>query len=348
MNTKSLRADPLTQSLLLKLLTRKPLQEKESFRFFDSLFTSGIEDSRAKSILILQSHNGVTEPELTGCYRALRQYEPEKKFPGVFLMDTCGTGGDGSHSINISSLVAIVLAAQGVKVAKHGNKGLTSKCGSSDLFSALGVNIHASEKRMREAIQKCGLGYFHAPLYHPIFSKVQPLRQKIKSRTIFNLLGPLVNPFRLSHQLVGVSRPEYLELYAGALKTRKLRKAIVLHSEDGMDEASLSAPTHLYIVTGKTMKRSVVKPWEHGLPKASPEKIRGGSANHNARIAKDLLQNRLKGPKRDMVVLNAGIGLLACEKVKTLKEGIRASERAISSGMALTVLKHLIQISNQG
>ena len=174
-----------------------------------------------------------------GCHAALSRYEQSRRVPVSPVIDTCGTGGDGSHSINVSTLTAFLVAAAGGYVAKHGNRAISSKCGSSDLMDGLGVKIDCAPGIMFKAVFKIGIGYFHAPLYHPTFLKFQPLRRRLGTRTIFNLLGPLVNPVRLDGQLVGVSRPDQVRLYSECLRRLGLKRALVCHSLDGIDRKSV-------------------------------------------------------------------------------------------------------------
>jgi anthranilate phosphoribosyltransferase len=203
--TASLKAQRWFDGLLMRLMARRSLSLADSRKAFTLLFSQSIPAMKAKSFLLLLAKKGETADELLGCLQAIRRLEKPigPRIPG--LMDTCGTGGDGRHTINISTLVALVIAGAGGKIAKHGNRAISSRSGSSDLMESFGIKLNAPPKKMIEAIRRSGLGYFHAPFYHPVFAKMQPLRQSLKKRTILNLLGPLVNPMRLDYQLVGVS-----------------------------------------------------------------------------------------------------------------------------------------------
>jgi len=199
---------------ITRLLQRRNLTETEAYGVFGDLFDQKLTMPEAKALLLLLAEKGETVDEVRGCLNALRKREPVLRAPAGGVMDTCGTGGDGSHSINVSTLAAFVIAGAGGKVAKHGNRAVSSKSGSSDLMESFGIKLDAKPRRMIESISRNGIGYFHAPFYHPVFSKVQPLRKALGVRTIFNLLGPLVNPVKIRYQLVGVAKREFLDLYA--------------------------------------------------------------------------------------------------------------------------------------
>ncbi len=332
--------------LLTKLLLGTNLSLSESREFFRLLFTGAVPLTKAKSFLLLLAKKGETADELLGCLRALQTLERPigPKIPG--LMDTCGTGGDGRQTLNISTLVALVVAGAGGKIAKHGNRAISSKSGSSDLMEAFGVKLDAAPQKMIAAIGRSGLGYFHAPFYHPVFAKMQPLRRALKQRTILNLLGPLVNPMRLDHQLVGVSGKHLIPLYAGVLSKLGRKTALVCHSDDGMDEISTSVPTTIAWVTPDKVWISMISPGTYGLKKASLKHLSVDSVRKSKLRAQKILAGKEKGPARDTVVLNAAFGLLLCGKAGSVREGIVLAQRSIDSGKALKVLKQLKTCSN--
>lgn len=329
---------------LKKLLLGKDLTEKESFDIFLPLFQMKLSKSDAKSLLLLLAQKGESSAEVIGCLKALRSLEPEKntRIPG--LMDTCGTGGDQSHSINVSTLSAILIATAGGKVAKHGNRSITSKVGSSDLMRGLGVNLDAAYSKMLKAIKEVGIGYFHAPLYHPIFARVQPLRQELKARTIFNLLGPLVNPLKLERQIIGVSNPKYLDIFAKVQKSKELKRALVCHSLDGMDEISTSAKSELRIITGSKITKQIFDPRKYGFKKARLTDYAGGSLKKNLSISKRILQGKLRGPQTDLVVSNAGVGLYVSGVAKNIDAGIERIQEVVNKGAAMKTVQDLVRI----
>ncbi len=334
-------------SFLVRLLPGKDLAPLEAKQLFHKIFRGQIPESQIKSALVLLAKKGETAQEVLECLHALQSLEkPARLFiPG--LMDTCGTGGDGKQSLNISTLAALVIAGAGGKVAKHGNRGISSRCGSSDLMEALGVKLDAPKSRMIESIRRFGIGYFHAPFYHPVFSKMQALRKKIKTRTIFNLLGPLANPIRVSAQLVGVSSPRTLKLYAGVLQAGQSRSSLVCHSKDGLDEISTQTSTDVAKISKGQVIWGRIEPRRLGF-RASKEgipKVRSISESRNMAIK--LLQNKLKGPARDTVILNAAAGLWISGKAKGLREGIEMADHSVRSGNAYRALLGLREISRR-
>jgi anthranilate phosphoribosyltransferase len=326
------------------LLAGKDLSERESQDVFYALFSGEVPEAKAKSLLLLLAQKGETAEEVTGCLKALRRLEPPYKASGASVMDTCGTGGDNSHSINVSTLAALVIAGAGGKVAKHGNRGLSSKCGSSDLLESFGVKLDASAKKMTASIRKNGLGYFHAPFHHPIFSRMQPLRRALKTRTLFNLLGPLCNPVRPKVQLVGVSRVKDFKLYVEVFK--KLgTTALLCRGLDGLDEISVTGPTEIACIKKGKAQIGMIHPQELGIPKGHTKYFTGGHPVKNKHLAYKILTGKLKGPARDLVVLNAAAGLWIAGKAKNLKEGLRKAEASLDSGKAHRVLRALVKAS---
>ena len=332
--------------LLAGLATGRALSLSDARRSFTMLFTGNVPLPKAKSFLLLLSLKGETADELLGCVQALQALEKtvSAKIPGV--MDTCGTGGDGKHTINISTLVALVIAGAGGKIAKHGNRAISSKSGSSDLMEAFGVKLDASRKKMIRATQRSGLGYFHAPYHHPVFSKMQPLRRSLRRPTILNLLGPLVNPLRLDYQLVGVAQKRLIPLYAKVLSKLGRKTALVCHSDDGMDEISTSVPTTAAWVTPNKVRMAVIRPRSLGLKTANTRSLSVDSIRSSKLRAQNILSGKEKGPARDTIVLNAAYGLLICRKAKTVQEGIVLAQKSIDSGKALRVLEQLKTWSN--
>lgn len=328
----------------VSLLSGQNLREKESQQIFHELFTGKIDALKAKTLLLLLAKKGETAEEVTGCLKALQKLEPAYRFQASHLMDTCGTGGDGSHSLNVSTLAALIIAGAGGKVAKHGNRGLSSKCGSSDLLESFGVQLEAPANAMIQSIRKNGIGYFHAPFHHPIFSKMQTLRRSLKTRTLFNLLGPLSNPVRPKFQLVGVSRAKDFKLYQQVLKNLGVQ-ALVCHSTDGLDEISISAPTRIAHIHKGKIRQSLLTPQTLGFKKASKKSFTNKTPEQNKKMAKDLLTGKLKGPARDLVILNAGAGLWICGKTKNLKEGIQKAAHSLDSGKAYQALLGLKKAS---
>lgn len=326
-----------------KLLEGRALTEKESASVFTALFEEKLSPAKAKSLLLLLAKKGESVSELLGCVKALRKLEPSVK-TRLPLLDTCGTGGDGSHSLNVSTLAALVIAGAGGKVAKHGNRGLSSQCGSSDVLEALGVNLAQTPKQVVCSIENCGIGYLHAPHHHPVFSRVQGLRKSLKTRTLFNLLGPMINPLAPRFQLIGVANEKTFDLYVAVLKVLKAT-ALVCHSQDGLDEISINAPTKIAVIQKGAVRLGWIKPEKFGFNKGNPGAVKGGMPKDNARAVFQILNGTLRGPARDMVVLNAAAGLLISNQADSLEDGIQLAEASLDSGRALKALEGLVRNS---
>ena len=333
--------------VLIRLITGQSLSLSDSRKTFTLLFTEALPFAKAKSFLLLLTLKGETADELLGCLQALQVLENPIGPRTAGLMDTCGTGGDGRSTINISTLVALVIAGAGGKIAKHGNRAISSRSGSSDLMESFGVKLDAHPRKMLQALKCSGLGYFHAPVYHPVFSRMQPLRQALKSRTILNLLGPLVNPMRLDYQLVGVAQKKLVPLYAKVLSRLGRKAALVCHSADGMDEISTSTPTTAAWVTPNRVRMTVIRPLAYGLQKAQASDLSVDSVKKSKQRAENILNGKDRGPSRDTIVLNAAFGLLLCGKARTVPEGIVLAKESLDSGKALNVLKQLKALSHQ-
>ncbi len=333
----------LLDGLLAKLLESRSLTYPEARKVFNLLFSGKLSLAYAKAFLLLMAKKGETDGEILGCLAALRNLEKPQKTRIRSLMDTCGTGGDGRKTINVSTLAALVIAGAGGKVAKHGNRAISSKSGSSDLMEALGVRLNIPPSAVLQNIRRCGLGYFHAPLHHPVFGKMQSLRQMLKKRTILNLLGPLVNPVELDYQLVGVAEERLLPLYAKVLSKLKRKAALVCHSMDGMDEISISAPTRLAWIKRGRIRYETIDPKRYGFLHGKSSALTIRSIREGQRVSKKILSGRFRGPSRDIVVLNAGFGLAVSGRTKTVQEGIALAEKSLDSGNANQVLQKLIK-----
>jgi len=266
-----------------------------------------------------------------------RSYEP--------VFDTCGTGGDRAHTFNVSTVAALVLAACGVKVAKHGNRSVSSRCGSADVFEALGVNVAATPDVVERCLDQAGIAFFFAPTFHPSMRHAAPTRRELGIRTAFNLLGPLTNPAGAARQLVGVPRPELTELVARSLALLGAERAWVVHGADGLDEISTTGYTKVSECRGGAVNTFYVHPSDYNLPKASPAALRGGDATENAAIARGVLAGD-RGPARDIVLLNAAASLLVAGSVTNVADGIAHAERALDSGTGAGVLERLVRVSN--
>src|SRR5512132_174339 len=263
---------------------------------------------------------GERPAEIVGFARTMREHAVKLQTPIADAFDTCGTGGDRSGTFNISSAAAIVIAACGVPVAKHGNRSVSSRCGSADVFEALGVNIDAPPAVVERALRETGLAFFFARTFHPSMKHAAQTRSDLGIRTAFNLLGPLTNPANATRQLVGVPRPELTELLARALMMLGSRRAWVVHGADGIDEISTAGYTKVSECRGGSVNTFYVHPADFGLPKAAPEELVGGDAAQNAAIIRDVIDGRHGAPRR-IVVLNAAAALLIAGRVSSIADG---------------------------
>lgn len=260
------------------------------------------------------------------------------------LVDTCGTGGDTSGTFNISTATAFVVAGAGVRVAKHGNRSVTSKCGSADVMEALGVNINLPAERIAECLEQVGIAFLFAPAMHSAMKYVQPVRRELRLRTVFNLLGPLTNPARATCQVVGVYSADLVEKLAEALSMLGLHRALVVHGNDGLDEITISGPTRIGEVRDGLVHTYEVTPEEFGLKRAPLDDISGGDAQFNAGLIQEIVQGE-KSARRDVVVLNAAAALVAAGRADHLRDALPLAGKAIDSGAAAGKLQALIEFS---
>ena len=327
------------------LLLSKNFTASRWEKVFRNLFAGRIDQKEAKKILLLLARKSEEAPEMLGCLRALRQIEPVHQMALPFLTDICGTGGDGAQTFNVSTVSAFVIAGAGAYVAKHGNRAISSKTGSSDLMEALGVKIKAPFSVMLQALRKTRFGYFHAPLYHPSFLKLQPLRRSLGVRTLFNAVGPLTNPFKLSSQTIGVSHAKWLEPMAETLKQMKRKRVAVFRSGEGLDELSTCETSDILYVEDGRITRFRLKPWKLGFKKARKGDYAGGGLRTNEKIALQILENRLRGPCEDIVLLNSAVALWIAGLATSIEEGVERSRWSLRTGRARKVLEGLRRLT---
>lgn len=282
---------------------------------------------------------GESAEEIAAFARTLREAGQHIQAPEG-AVDTCGTGGDRSGTFNISTTAAFVVAGAGVPVAKHGGRFASGRCGSADVLEYLGIPLSAEPKQSEQTLKDVGITFLFAQLYHPAMAKVASQRRELGIRTIFNLLGPLLNPASAPYQLLGVSDLSVLPTMAKALQLLGIQRAVVMVGEDGLDEVSLSDPTQAILVDGEELTKFVITPEEFGFKRCSLDEIKGGSPEENAQITLNILHGE-KGPKRDIVLLNAGTALFATHKVKSIAEGITLATESLDSGRALEKLEQL-------
>lgn len=326
--------------LINKLIQKQDLTEKEAEIFLDGVVSGNISDVQAAVILTALRMKGESISEIVGLIKAMRKHMV--KIKSVSAIDVCGTGGDGSGSFNISTTAAFVVAGGGVRVAKHGNRAASSKCGSADVLEELGVNINLSPEQALEVLKKVGMVFLFAPLFHPATKNVIAVRRELKIRTVFNFLGPFLNPASVTRQLIGVPDVAIGEKLIQVGKKLGYKHLLIVTSEDGMDEISTSAKTQVFELKNDKIKNFVIDPSEYGFRNISNKSIHEGTLSENAKYLKDVLSG-IKNAKRDIVVLNAAVAFYAADKVLDIKKGIELAERSIDTGAAKKVLENLIK-----
>ncbi len=335
---------------LRRLLDGTALGRLEAHAVMDAILRGEATNVQIGALLTALRLRGETVEELVGFAEAMlahvRPIFPSAERPAEPLVDTCGTGGDASGTFNVSTAVAFVAAAAGARVAKHGNRSLSSECGSADVLEALGVNILAEPKQIAAAIREVGIGFIFAPAVHTAMKYTQKARRDLRFRTVFNLLGPLTNPARVDAQVLGVFHALWLEPMAEALRELGVRHAFVLHSRDALDEASLSATTEVVEVHDQRISRYEITPDDFALPHASRGALRGGDAGTNANIIERVLDGE-PGPRRDIVLMNTALALVAAGRARDFHQGVAQAREAIESGAARERLCALVEFSNR-
>jgi anthranilate phosphoribosyltransferase len=332
-------------ALLEKLHRRQDLTVDEAAGAMQEIMEGRAQPAQIAGFLVALGMKGERPAEIVGLAQTMRARSTRlsKAYAGLF--DTCGTGGDRAHTFNVSTVTALVLAACGIRVAKHGNRSVSSRCGSADVLEALGVNVAAPPEVVEHCLDEVGIAFFFAPTFHPSMRHAAPARKDLGIRTAFNLLGPLTNPAGASRQLVGVPRPELTELVARSLALLGSDRAWVVHGADGLDEISTTGYTKVSECRDGAVNTFYVHPSDFKLPKAVPEALKGGSAADNAEIARRVLGGE-HGAARDIVLLNAGVSLLISGVVGSVPEGIRIAGEVLDNGRAGAVLQRLVEVSN--
>jgi len=327
-----------------KLVRKESLTEQEAAAVFEVIMHGDASPAQIAGLLVALRMKGETADEITGFARTVRAMATPIEVEGE-LLDTCGTGGDGLATFNISTLSAIVAAACGARVAKHGNRAASSLCGSADVLEQLGVKIDLPPEGVARCIDQAGIGFLFAPVFHPAFRFVSVPRRELAVRTVFNILGPLCNPAGARYQALGVADGKLAATMAGVLQRLGVERAIVFHAGDGMDELSVSCPSSVIEIDGHR-KEYQLDPAALGLETAPVETMRGGGPEENARLAREILDGAT-GPRRDVVLLNSAAALRAAGLAKDWKEGLGLAAEAIDSGRAGEVLQRWARISTE-
>lgn len=329
---------------------RQSLSRAEACALMQEILSGGCSDAQIAGLLVAMHMKGETVEEVVGFADAIRAAAPLFDSPGLHaaraagLVDTCGTGGDTSGTFNISTAAALVAAGAGIAVAKHGNRKVTSRCGSADVMEALGVNLHLSPAAIAQCLDSVGIAFLFAPELHAAMSAVQPARRELRMRTVFNLLGPLTNPAGAGAQVVGVYSAELVDKLAHALRLLGSHRALVVHGADGMDEITLTTTTLVAELRDGRVISAEIAPEQFGMERVSPEELSGGDALGNAAIIRGILRGE-KSARRNVTVLNAAAALVAGGKASHLAEAIPWAEQAIDSGSAARKLEHLIEFT---
>ena len=335
------------QELLDKLTRREDLTSDEAATAMAEIMAGRASEAQIAGFLVGLVMKGERPAEIVGLARTMRANAVTLKASHADVFDTCGTGGDRSGTFNISSCAALVVAACGVRVAKHGNRSVSSQSGSADVFETLGVRVTAPPDVVERCLDQARIGFFFAPTFHPSMRHAGPARKALGIRTAFNLLGPLTNPAGASRQLVGVPRPEFTELLARALMLLGSTRAWVVHGADGIDEISTTGYTKVSECREGAVNTFYLHPSDVGLPKAAAGALKGGSAQDNAAIVRGVINGK-PGPARDVVVLNAGAALFIQGEVSNIRDGMRRAAEAIERGEAARTLERLVHLSSQG
>ena len=319
------------------------LSETEAEEVFGALLDGAVSEEEIARFLCDLSDRGETADEIAGAARALRSRLIPVDAPEDAI-DVCGTGGDGHHTLNVSTAVSLLVAASGVPVAKHGNRAASSKAGAADTLEGLGLNMEAAGRTAEKSLAELGIGFLFAVNHHPAMRRIQPIRQQLGRRTIFNLMGPLSNPAGVRRQLIGIARPAYVPIYAEAKARLGSDRTLIVSGDEGLDELSLAGGNEIADVQGHDWEMRRARASDAGLPTAPIEAIRGGDAAHNAKALKALLMGA-PGPYRDAVLFNAGAALMIAGRAIDYAEGATLAAEAIDSGRAEALLGRWIELA---
>ena len=335
----------MIREAIQKVVDGQDLTESETIDTMTEIMSGEVTDAQIACFITALRLKGETVEEITGAARVMREKATKIKTKHTQVVDTCGTGGDGSHTFNISTTAAFVVAGTGLSVAKHGNRSISSSCGSADVLQALGVNIKIAPELVGACIDKVGIGFLFAPALHSAMKYAIGPRREIGIRTIFNALGPLTNPAGAQSQVIGVYAPQLTEPLANVLNNLGCHHAFVVHGTDGLDEISTTTDTLISELVDGVVKTYTLNPTTLGISAAQSEDLVGGAAEVNAELTLDILKGE-KGPKRDIVALNAAAAIVAGGKAENLKEGLLLAAASIDSGKALEKLEALKAMSN--
>ena len=330
-----------------KLAKKTDLSRQEMVSVFNEIMSGEAEKERVKEFLLFLKAKGESPDEIAAAAEVMREKCTKVRTSTENLIDTCGTGGAKISDVNVSTVAAIVLAGCGIKIAKHGNRSFTGKCGSADILEALGVNIKGTPEKIAELIEKVGVGFIFAPNFHPAMKNVMGIRKELKTRTIFNILGPLSNPAGAKMQILGVFAPELTEVMAEALNKLGGERAYVVHGMEGLDEISIKGKTKISELKDGKVTTGYISPEDFGIKESTLDEIAGGDCEYNKKAVLDILGGKDKTARRDMVLMNAAAALKMVGKAKDFKEGVRLAAECIDKGKAVEKLNNLRDESNR-
>jgi len=333
----------MIKEAIATLISGKSLSVEEAAKVMEEIMQGEATPAQFGAFVTALRLKGETVDEIVGFARTMRSRAIPVTAEGL-VADTCGTGGDGSKTFNISTTAAFVAAGAGLKVAKHGNRAMSSQCGSADVLEALGIKIDLTAEQVQACLEKVGIGFMFAPSFHPAMKYAAVPRREIGIRTIFNILGPLTNPAGARAQVLGVAEDSLVEKMALALQQLGCHHALVVHGEDGLDEITVSGKTHVCEVKVNHIIDYSIRPDDIGLSQADSASLKGGTAKENAELLRNILAGA-PGPRRDAVLMNTAAVLLAGDKVQTLRRGVEVARNTIDSGHALSTLEQLIEFS---
>lgn len=336
---------PSWPSILSQLVAGESLSEEDAAACMGEIMDGAATPAQVAGFMVALRAKGETLDEVVGFVRAMRA-RARTVNAGSDVLDTCGTGGDRAGTFNVSTCAAIVCAATGVKVAKHGNRAASSRSGSADVLEALGVKIDLEPVGVETCIARAGIGFCFAPVFHPAMRHAVPTRRELGIPTIFNFLGPLANPAGATRQVIGISDPRMLEVLAGALRRLGSDRVLAFHGHGGLDELATSGPSKVLEVTRDETKSWTLDPQALGLPRGDVDDLKGGTPEENAAVIRSLLKGET-GPRRDIVALNAAAGLLAAGRAESIEDGMALAAGAIDSGEAERRLALLVAVSNE-
>jgi anthranilate phosphoribosyltransferase len=330
------------KELLTKVMAGQNLSKKESADMLNDILSGNLTDAQIAAFITAMAIKGETYEELAGAATAMRSKAQRLQILSSTVVDTCGTGGDGLNTFNISTAAAFVVAGAGITVAKHGNRSVSSKCGSADVLEELGINLDVDPETVEMAVNEIGVGFMFAPKFHGAMKYAMPARREVGIRSIFNMLGPLTNPAAASCQLLGVYKPQLTEMFARALNELGCRRAFVVHGHDGLDEISVCDNTRVSELDNGFIKTYDIMPERYFGSAADPDSIAGGDVSENARIISDVYAGK-KGPCRDVVAINAAAAIVAAGAARDLVEGLKIAGNVLDEGKAAAKLAELVE-----